>query len=194
MGRRRNFSLRIAIAVVLAAAVAWLVVRSTVGRYPTVVADTRPSWLFDPSRPFVVELGRGSGWHGLDVVLLDSSGTVSMTRQRISANGMVWHCASATLGPAQVNRIAVSVVDLQPHTMGRSYSSDLQDGCQWVLRIEQGGREKSIYFNNSFPSPVNVFAAAIDAEINGLPTPPTWTPLSEGEARQRESRLWRSIN
>jgi hypothetical protein len=35
-------------------------------RTQSVQPDTRPAFVLDPSKPFVIEFGRGSGLHGLD--------------------------------------------------------------------------------------------------------------------------------
>jgi hypothetical protein len=46
----------------------------------------------------------------------------------------------------------------------KAYHDDnIAAGTQWVLWIKQGEREKSVYFNNSFPRAITAFAGQLDA-------------------------------
>jgi hypothetical protein len=58
--------------------------------------DTRPPFVWDPSKPFIIEFGRGSGLQVLDIVKVDNTGEVKLSRMgrvysdpRI-ADGMQW--------------------------------------------------------------------------------------------------------
>src|SRR5689334_5303975 len=52
----------------------------TNSRTQTVELDSRPAFVLDSSKPFVIELGRGSGWHGLDIIKVDETGAVQLSR------------------------------------------------------------------------------------------------------------------
>jgi hypothetical protein len=77
----------------------------------------------------------------------------------------------------------------------KAYHDDnIADGTQWVLWIKQGEREKSVYFNNSFPRAITAFAGQLDAILAraGLDKV-AWQPVPERESRQHEKELWDSI-
>ena len=69
------------------------------------------------------------------------------------------------------------------------------DGKHWVLWIQQGKREKSVYFNNDFPRSITKFAEQVDdillkASLNNA----AWQPVSDSDTRKHERELWDSLN
>jgi hypothetical protein len=151
--------------------------------------DTRPAFTLDPGKPFVVEFGRGSGWHGLDVVRVDESGSVEL--QRLTGNGGI-EAATMRLSRARVAAVADLVNAAGLTGMGRSYAEPgVHDGTQWVLWVSQPPADKAVYFDNTFPSAITRFAGRLDAVLDAAGRAGvTWTqlPVPEGVARQKA--LW----
>ena len=52
---------------------------TVVGCSGSVERDDRPAFTVDPGQPFRLEFGRGSGWHGLNTVKLDTPAGSSST-------------------------------------------------------------------------------------------------------------------
>ncbi|HEY7118419.1 MAG TPA: hypothetical protein VH475_17655, partial [Tepidisphaeraceae bacterium] len=132
------------------------------GRSPTqaVEPDTRPAFVLNPSKPFVIEFGRGSGRGGLDIVKVDQTGSVQLSR---IAEGQRVESTSLRLSRAEVTALVGLVNTNQLTGMGRTYSAPgVADGTQWVLWIEQSPYQKSVYCNNSFPGPITVYASGLD--------------------------------
>jgi len=150
--------------------------------------DTRPSFLLDPAKPFVLELGRGSGLQGLDIIKVDQSGTLSMSRTTRSADT---ESTSLTLTRNDIAALADLVNTNQLTTMGQAYSDpSIADGTQWILWIQQGASEKAIYFNNSFPDQITTFASNLDALLQAAgSTAAKWTPLPKQQAADQQKAL-----
>src|SRR5262249_4627584 len=76
----------------------------------------------------------------------------------------------------------------------KEYHAEVHDGTQWLLWIQQGGSEKSVYFNNSFPREIVRFAEVIDKvlEENGLENA-RWVRVTTVEAQAVNRELWDSI-
>ena len=153
--------------------------------------DTRPAFVLDASKPFVIEFGRGSGQEGLGVVKVTETGEVALHR---IADGARIESASLRLSDAQVRELTSVVNSSQLTRMGRSYSTDIQDGTQWVLWIQQSPLEKSIYFNNAFPQDITAFADRLDAMLQqaGL-SAASWTAVPEKQGRDEQDALWARI-
>src|SRR5262245_55092291 len=45
-----------------------------------VVSDEKPAFRIDPDKPYRIEFGRGSGWHGLETVQFAEDGRVVLHR------------------------------------------------------------------------------------------------------------------
>jgi hypothetical protein len=154
--------------------------------------DTRPAFVLDPSRPFVIEFGRGSGMNGLDVLKVSESGLVDLHRRTPSADV---ERAVLQLPPADVKALADVVNARRITHMGRAYSEPgIADGTQWVLWIEQPPSEKSIYFNNAFPAEIKDFAGTLDnmlarAGLNRT----TWKTVSPEQGEDQQKALWARI-
>jgi hypothetical protein len=154
--------------------------------------DTRAAFVLDPSKPFVIELGRGSGWHGLDIVKVDETGAVQLSRIEGRPNAEV---ASLQLTKTDVATLVGLVNTNQMTSMGRTYSDPrIADGTQWVLWIEQSPSQKSIYFNNSFPSQITAYANGLDGLLQkaGL-SAAKWNPSSAEQATAQQNALWAHI-
>lgn len=151
--------------------------------------DPRPAFVLDPSKPFVIEFGRGSGWNGLDIVKLDNNGAVQLTRYE---GRPIAESASLKLTAADVTAL-VDLVNKQKLTsMGRAYyNTAIDDGTQLVLWIEQSHSQKAIYFSNSFPDQIIAFSSGLDAWLDkaGLSTV-TWHKFPKTQADIQQKALW----
>jgi hypothetical protein len=154
--------------------------------------DTRPPFVLDPSKPFVIEFGRGSGLQGLDIVKVDDTGEVKLSRTEGRQNA---ECTSLLLSSADVAAVVRLVNTNQLSSMGRVYSDPrIADGTQWVLWIEQSPSRKSIYFNNSFPNQITAFANGLDGLLQkaGL-NAAKWSPLAAQQSKDQQQALWSRI-
>jgi hypothetical protein len=164
----------------------------TNSRSQEVEPDTRPAFVLDGSKPFVIELGRGSGWHGLDVVKIDETGAVRLARVEGRQNP---ESASLQLSNADVATLVGLINTNRLTSMGRVYSDPrVADGTQWVLWVEQSPSQKSIYFNNSFPSQINAFAGGLDALLQkaGL-SAAKWSVMPAQQAQDQQKALWARV-
>ncbi len=159
------------------------------------VAVPDPDW--EARLPFAVPvddgfelmLGRGSGWHGLDVFKIDGQGKATYSLR--GKDGLVrWRFVAARTDlQALVDFInANNIVGL-----GRTYTNPhIADGTQWVLLLKTKGLAKSVYCDNVFPGTVTKLAQFIDDKF----------PLSLNAEKEvvppkepsDEQELWKSIH
>ncbi len=165
-----------------------------------IVKEERPSFTLDAGRPFVVELGRGSGWDGLDIVQVDETGTAWMQRRtsRLVEDVIQIRQEEAILPLPEAKKLTIveKVNDLKLTTMARSYSDPvIADGTQWVLWIQQGSSGKSVYLDNVFPAPFKEFAGFLDEVLKEAgQASVTWKPLPVNErSTPQEKLLWSRI-
>jgi len=168
--------------------------------YPVseVEKDTQPPFRIDPTKPFRIEFGRGSGMHGLATVKVSQDGTALLHRRRSGLPGEdwgdTWEWASLRLSQDAMAKLLEAVDAERLMDLERAYHAAVMDGTQWVLWIKQGEREKSVYFNNHFPRPIIRFAERLDALL--LESPPdelTWTAVPASESMLHHRDLWMSI-
>jgi hypothetical protein len=160
----------------------------------SVEPDDRPPFQIDPAQPFRLELGRGSGWHGLDTIRIDQQGKAILYRQKLVEQQATWENATFQLRPDAVAEVLKSVEANGLMHLHRAYHADVSDGTQWVLWIKQGEREKSVYFNNLFPRSITRFAEQLDGILaaKGMMRA-DWQPVPPAEHRKHERELWDSI-
>lgn len=162
------------------------------GPSTVVEPDTRPAFVLDASKPFVIELGRGSGLHGLDVTKVSETGAVELHR---IAGGQNVETATLRLSDVQVKELVDLINSQRLTSMGRSYTAPgVADGTQWVLWVRQAPSEKSIYFNNAFPNEITSFAGRLDALLQGAGSgTASWTPVPEQQGIDQQAALWARI-
>jgi hypothetical protein len=161
-----------------------------------------PLWVtfrLDPEQPYRIELGRGSGWHGLNTVRVDQEGSVMLYRQQeVEVAGVwesYWEEATLRLPPEGQAAVLAAVADTRVLGLARAYHEPgVQDGTQWVLWVRQGEREKAVYCDNRFPPALKRFAERLDAVLtaNGMMAV-EWRRVPQGQERQHERELWDSI-
>jgi hypothetical protein len=147
----------------------------------------------DPERDYHIELGRGSGWHGLDTVKVRSDGTVTL--HRMSHPFDRWETATLRLPPTALALVVDAVGQNRLLALKREYHEEsIADGTQWVFWVKQGWREKAVYLSNAFPDQILRFAKALDGILaaNGLGTV-AWRAVAASNGRHHERELWDSI-
>jgi hypothetical protein len=161
--------------------------------------DTSPPFSLGETEAFRLEFGRGSGWHGLDTVKVDSGGETVLHRLKREQWGnsyrQVWETTRLKLSSADVKELVRKVNSIGLLKMNKAYHDEnLVDGTQWVFWVRQGSNEKSIYFNNFFPHEITEFAQYLDELLGncGLTTA-QWQLVPDSEARQHEKEIWSSI-
>jgi hypothetical protein len=155
----------------------------------------------DPSMPYRIEFGRGSGWHGLDTAKLLQDGTVTLHRQARGTDRdtgrihVFWETATLKLSRQALEKVVAAVEANRVLDLDRVYREPgVFDGTQWVLWVEQGGKEKSVYFDNRFPGEIVRFAAALDGILaeNGSDKV-DWHRVAAADAGKHQRELWASI-
>ncbi len=161
-----------------------------------VVEDARPPIHIDPTKPFVVGLGRGSGWHGLDTVRITEKGTVDLYRQYDEKDTEgVWH-QRWERGHLQIPEDAVQALfdALSTYhllTLHKAYYADVHDGTQWVFFVRQDRTVKSVYCDNHFPENLLAFAEWLDALLTQHRLDEvTWETVPEANGRTHEDEFW----
>ena len=152
--------------------------------------DVRPPFKLELKKPFQIEFGRGSGWHGLETIKLGNDGRVEVYR-RDPDHRDSWVRADLTTSQNSLAEVVKAVDDCHLLSLHKGYHANVADGTQWVLWFKQGQNEKSIYFNNHFPAEIQSFAKLLDAVLSreGLDKA-TW---QNSAGRQHEKELWESI-
>jgi hypothetical protein len=154
----------------------------------------------DPDVPYRIDLGRGSGWHGLETVKVRQDGTVLLHRQQVERKeepkGVViylyWETTTLHLPEGALAKILDAVAANRLLGLRREYiDSEVQDGSQWVLWIQQGDREQVVYCSNRFPEELVQFAVTLDEILaeNGLERA-EWHRVAYSD---HDGELWRCI-
>jgi hypothetical protein len=115
---------------------------------------------FDPSKPFRLQLARGSGYQGQNTVAVSANGYTSMHRllgacQREHTTTKLTH--------NQLLAIADAISRHNLPGLNTDYiDGHIKDGTQWSLSILQAGRAKHVYFSNRFTCSIWYFAIDLD--------------------------------
>jgi len=163
-----------------------------------VVKDDRPPFRIDPDRPWGIEFGRGSGWHGLDTIKFDQDGRLVLHRLKEEPQGggiaHSWETATAHLPPEAVAKVLEAIASDRLLTLDKASHAAVYDGTQWVLWVRQGEREKVVYFDNHFPDPIVRFSGRLDEIVAGSVGPGLkWRAVPLARSRDHERELWESI-
>jgi hypothetical protein len=153
--------------------------------------DNRPRFRIDPEKPWHLEFGRGSGWHGLDTIKLDQDGHLELHRQKENARRLFFEGSVAELPKDAVAKVLAAVDENGLMNLEKMYHADVADGTQWVFWIRQGDREKSVYFNNHFPTSIVRFAEQLDDIVGNSVQPKLVWKKTDG--RDHEKEIWDSI-
>jgi hypothetical protein len=147
---------------------------------------------FNPTLPYWVKFGRGSGRCGLDTVKVTEDGTAILHRRAHSGGG--WETATLRMTAASLDRVAHAIKDNRLFGLQEAYHGGVADGTQWVLWLKQGQQEKAVYFDNHFPDEVLRFADDLDLALaeSGLEME-AWRGIGDAVAREHQRDLWDTI-
>jgi hypothetical protein len=164
----------------------------------SVVPDDRPAFQIDPTRPWRIDLGRGSARDGLKTVTLDQTGRVIIYQQTAIREKEIvvarWETAQAVLPPDAVAAVLAAVDSNRLTELHREYVAEVWDGGQWILRIRQDGHEKTVFLSNHYPDIVVRFATQLDEIIaKTAGSRLWWRPVTEADPPGPEHELWESI-
>jgi len=160
--------------------------------------DNLPRFNFDETKPFRLEFGRGSGWHGLNTIAISESGHVVLHRlkeeEKAGSFLLFWETTTFPLESESIEEIASLIRDSEVAQMHRKYYAEVADGTQWILWLQQGSQSKSIYFNNHFPEQIQRFAIRLDmildiSKMDKL----VWSRVPKEQSRRHEKEIWNSI-
>ena len=166
--------------------------------FSSTTLETRPIVNLDAGKPYTLELGRGSGLDGFDTISVDHSGETVLYRQihekRWGTWSKKWETAQLSMGKEAAQRLVKLVLDLHLLEMNRSYSAGAYDGTQWIFRLTQEGKLKSIYCDNYFPKPLRAFSRSLDTELKQAGVEKLkWRTVSDHERGLHDKDLWSSI-
>lgn len=163
-----------------------------------VVPDDKPAFRIAPQEAWHLAFGRGSGMQGLETVKLDQDGHLVLHRMNSKSRGEIeylyWESATFELPPDAVAKVVEAVAANGLLRLDKAYHAGVVDGTQWVLKLQQGEREKVIYFDNHFPDAIVRFATQLDQilkESSGAKL--RWQTLPSARARDYEKELWNSL-
>jgi len=167
--------------------------------YPLYSIDMDPQrrMPFDPDKPYRLKFGRGSHKDGLQTIEIDEQGQAVLYRSAEAADGdghrSAWETATVSIDAEAVKRMAELIRDQGLLEMNLAYRANVVDGSQWIFRLDQGDKHKSIYFENFFPESIQDFAVALDHEMEAAGADRAeWSPVPEEQEREHEQDLWES--
>jgi hypothetical protein len=154
----------------------------------------------DPGAPYRIELGRGSGLYGLNTVQILHDRTVTLHRRGREHGGQTLpeefvETATIHLSVEDLTEVLDAVEDTGVLSLYKEYHEPgVADGTQWVLWVQQGQRETSVYCDNYFPKSMVRFADALDRILarNGIEHA-NWRRVDDDEALSYDRALWDSI-
>jgi hypothetical protein len=159
--------------------------------------DPQRTMPFDPTQPYRLRFGRGSGIDGLDTVAIYEKGQVVLYRSKEQWDGGVirhsWETATSSIDAETVRKIGELIRDCDLLGMNRAYHADVADGSQWVFWLVQGDHQKHIIFDNFFPEAIQDFAVGLDRDLKaGGVDVVEWKPVPAEEAGEHDKDLWES--
>ena len=148
--------------------------------------DDGPPLRLDPTRPFVLTFGRGSGWVGMNTVIIHADGQVNlhrfMEKNHHGIRSFVEETGSLMFHHEDIRALCDYLNQSPLLGMHKAYHAAWYDGMQWGFQIQQGEQTKSIYFNNHFPQEIREFSEMVDQLLlqRGI-LDVVWEPASQHE-------------
>src|SRR5262245_23824232 len=151
----------------------------------------------DPSQPFEIEFGRGSGLHGLETVGITSDGSTTMVRKKWErhegGSDYFWESTTFKLADESITKVLTALADTGVMRLDHAYHGSVEDGTQWVFWVRQGEKEHSVYCDNRFPISIKQFAKTLDEILASSVAQAKWERVAKADERKHEKRLWDSI-
>lgn len=158
---------------------------------------SQPEFSIDPNIPWIIMFGRGSGMTGLNTVSINERGLVTIYWRGDNKinESEIWNTGTTTFTTDDVKVILHSVKDLRIMGLKSIYSAGVHDGSQWLLSIQQGERQKVVYFDNHFPKSIIAFGKVIDDllirhKIQDI----SWTKVPQSQLRNHQKPLWNALS
>lgn len=153
------------------------------------VYDGRTS--IPPEKKFEFQFGRGSGWHGLDLLRITSDGTSEYEFQESQGE---WRHKAFVIPAKQVEDLREAINRFGILDLNRHYHGGVHDGTQWCLLIKVEGESRSFYFDNNFPGPIRKLAGFVDQSVlEPFAAPVQATIVPTRNHRKHEKEIWASI-
>ena len=144
-----------------------------------------------PDSKFEFQFGRGSGWHGLDLLRITSNGQAEYEFQTTAGE---WRRKTFLVPEKQIVDLREAINDLGILDLRKSYHGDVADGTQWCLLIKEEGKARSFYFDNSFPAPIQKLADFVDRTIlEPFADPIEGKLVPARHHREHEKEIWASV-
>ena len=123
------------------------------------IPDWGNSFRLDDTQSFTMDFRRESFGKTLYSISIAGDGQATLRRQRVDPGG---ETAQLALSPQQIQAVAEAVTRHRLSSLSKEYYRlGILDGSQWYLQISQGTGQKSVFFDNNFPSAIRAFAADI---------------------------------
>lgn len=144
-----------------------------------------------PDEEFELQFGRGSGWHGLDLLRITSDGNAVYEYQ---AERDIWKRKSFVVNEATLVALRKTINDLNIWGMDHHDDGSTNDGTQWCLLIRIDGKSKAFYFDNHFPNRIRQLADFVDqAILEPFAVPVVAEVVPARHHRKHEKELWQSV-
>ena len=101
---------------------------------------------------FVFVLGQGSGWHGYNVLKVNTTGKCEYTfgGERTGK----WQRAAFLLSAAELTELQAKIVETDLFALAKGYFFNAHDGTQWFVKVQGKSQRKSVYCDNYFPQEI----------------------------------------
>jgi hypothetical protein len=164
-----------------------------------IVEDSTAPFPIDPTKPFVLGLGRGSGMHGLQIIRITEEGEALLHRQyrrhdEEKGTHLIWKAGRLQLSDEVIQEVIEALSTYHLFTLHRGYYANAFDGGQWIFFVRQERHGKGVYCDNHFPDPMIAFADWLDTMLTqqGIDNI-VWEIVSEEEKQQYDNEFWSSV-
>jgi hypothetical protein len=163
------------------------------------VGDQKNSgFVVDPTKPWMIVLGRGSGQMGYDTICLDQNGAATVYRHVTRGRSLQLEKLTLLFPPDRVSMALASLKENGIYDLASEYHAKTHDGTQWVLRVVQGSQSKDVFCDNNFPQGIVSLATTMDGlfqktadglfQKNGITALP-WAQVPDSERVQQSQYL-----
>jgi hypothetical protein len=143
---------------------------------------------------FLLELGMGSGGHGLNVTTIREDGTARHVYRKASTDEAgsvehVWRRVDFRVEREELGETVRLLNEERFLLRPRSYvDPQVQDGAQWIVHVRTRGRDKFVYLSNAFPDPLVRLARHVTGLVGRRPE---LAATSRPMETAHDTHLWR---